>query len=546
MARTGFHSRFLLGQRGMGTGGRLLLTLFVLGFGGCVAFGGVVVAVRGLREALDPGAAMYRLRSPTPDAQRTGAIRRSVRVAAVQGETAPICEVVHEHYVSGKNGGWRRDASWSRSVGTWLGEPGPRIDPYEAVRFDPFDPLVVSPGDEEMFRAVLREVPPGGRLRAHCVAPGQAIFVDGCFRADGLSITGCNGEPLTVTTGDGTAQPRIDAHAADVAGKLGGGALALVAALTYLWYVLRTRPLADALIRRAGPVPTFSAWPQIIGVVSAALLVALAQGVMVWTAAAGSALSRGRPGYLVGLLAFAAAAVLAIVVRHRRKSLDLALAPVLEAPTVPLRDARGGVVELAVSVRDGAEPARGVLDGAAHAWVDVRVEETCQQGKAQVTNAYRQRCWPACVPVVDDSGEGWLDLTHAELDLRSTVTFFKEGSNAHLSAALAASPVGALRPSAPHVHWVVEQNVLDPGEKLYVLGQCKRVENPKGVGSYRADSTMPVVGGSPDARIIVHAGTERSLLRSIGLERGYLDLLTAALAGVAISAAATMIALASL
>lgn len=267
---------------------------------------------------------------------------------------------------------------------------------------------------------------------------------------------------------------------------------------------------------------------------------------MVWTADAGSAASRGRPGYLIGLLAFTAAAVLALVVRHRRKNLDRALAPVLEAQTVPLRDARGGVVELAVSVRDGAEPARGVLDGAAHAWVDLRVDETCQQGKSQVTNAYRRRCWPECVPVVDDSGEGWLDLTHAELDLRSTVRFFKEGSNATLSAAIAASPVGALRSSSAHVHWVVEQSVLDPGERLYVLGQCRRVENPKGAGSYRADSTMPVVGGSADARIIVHAGTERSLLRSIGLERTYLDLLTAGLAGVALSAAAVMIALASL
>ena len=41
----------------------------------------------------------------------------------------------------------------------------------------------------------------------------------------------------------------------------------------------------------------------------------------------------------------------------------------------------------------------------------------------------------------------------------------------------------------------------------------------------------------------LHAGDERSLLRSIGLEGGYLDLLTAALAGVAVSLAVTMAAL---
>ena len=85
--------------------------------------------------------------------------------------------------------------------------------------------------------------------------------------------------------------------------------------------------------------------------------------------------------------------------------------------------------------------------------------------------------------------------------------------------------------------------MLDPGEALYVLGQCRRVEDPKAAGSYRADSTMAVVGGDSNDRIIVHAGDERSLLRSIGLERTYLDLLTAALAGVAVSQLAIMAAL---
>jgi hypothetical protein len=57
---------------------------------------------------------------------------------------------------------------------------------------------------------------------------------------------------------------------------------------------------------------------------------------------------------------------------------------------------------------------------------------------------------------------------------------------------------------------------------------------------------MAIVGGGPEDRIILHAGDERSLLRSIGLEGGYLDLLTAALAGVAVSLAVTMVALWSL
>lgn len=59
-------------------------------------------------------------------------------------------------------------------------------------------------------------------------------------------------------------------------------------------------------------------------------------------------------------------------------------------------------------------------------------------------------------------------------------------------------------------------------------------------GGYRAASIAPVVGGSPRAKLIVHAGTERSLLRSIGVERRYLGVLLGMVAsvGIAVLAAA--------
>ncbi len=547
MARTGFQSRFLFGRRGTGFIYRFLLTFFVLGIGAAFAAVGVGLAFQGLREALDPTAAMYRLRHVTPETQTAGAFRRAVRARVRPGEALPVCAVVHEHYVSGKNGGWRSDGSWTRSMGIGLDDRA-GIESNEPVVFDPLDPIVVGGEQEEMLRAVIPEMQSGGRVRAHCVADGEPIFVEGCVRSNGVwsQVVGCGDQPITITTGDGTAQPRIDAHASDVAGKLSAGALALLSALAYLWYTLRARPLTDALIRRAGPVPTFTAWRPIIAVAGTAWLIAIAQGLVAWTAPDGSALSRVRPGYFAGLFAVAVAAVLAVVVRHRRNNLDRALAPVLEAPTVSLRDARGGVVELAVVVRDDGPTVQGVLDGQPHAWVDVRVEEMRQQGKQQIVDLRKRACWPGRVPVKDESGDGWLDLTHAELDLRSTVKSYRQGHDVPLATALEASAVGTIRPDPAHVRWIVEQSVLDPGERLYVLGQCKRVDNPKADGGYRADATVPVVGGSADARLIVHAGTERSLLRSIGLERGYLDLLTAVLVGVAVSVVATMIALASL
>lgn len=549
MARTGFGSRFLLGRRTAGYVSRVLLTLLVLLFGGGFCLGAAMAGAQGLREVLDRDAPMYRLRHVSGTAQANGVFRFSAPLRAATGERPPICAVVHEHYVSGKNGGWRRDGSWLRSAGATLhgspsrvrsGDGRPlRVRPDEPVDLDPFDPLVVAPADEPWFRTVLADVPMGGRLRAHCVAHGETVFVEGCADADG-ALTACGPRPLTITTGDGTAQPRIDAHANTVAGQLAGGAAALVGVLAFLWYVVRARPLAEALLRRAGPSPRFDVWRPILGAAAFVILCALAQGVTAWTAAAGSAASRGGPGYLLGILVCAVAGVLALVVRRRGQRLDRAMAPVREAVTVPLRDARGGVVELAVTVREG-ESVSGVLGGGAHAWVEVRVEETCAHGKSQVVHLAARKCWPARVPVRDASGDGLIDLTHAELDLRSTVKTFKQGDE--LATALARTPVGALSPRSGHLHWTVEQSVLDPGEALYVLGQCARIEDPKAAGSYRADSTMAVVGGSADARIIVHAGTERSLLRSIGLERSYLDLLAAALSGVAASLALTMLAL---
>lgn len=544
MARTGFGSRFLLGQRHTGRVGRALLTFFILAFGLGFSAWGVVSGAKGLREALDPSSALYRLRHLTGTAQVTGTLRFSAPVHASSGDRPPLCEVVHEHYVSGKNGGWRRDASWFRSTGATVGGATLRVRAHEPVVFDPLDMLVVQADREPWFRSVLADVPNGGRLRAHCIAHGETVFLEGC--AEGGFLSGCGVTPLTVTTGDGTAQPRIDAHASTVGGRLAGGAAALVAALGYLWYVLRARPVADALLRRAGPVPAFTAWAQVIGVVGAALLCAIVQGANIGSSPAGSALSRGRPGYLLGLVVCAVAAVLVVVVRHRRRNLERAMAPVREAETVPLRDARGGVVELAVRVRDGGAPAVGLLDQRPHAWVEVRVEETIAVGKQQVTQLVAREYWPARVPVTDASGDGLIDPQHAEVDLRSRVTTFKQGSGDAVALALAASAIGPLRPSATHVRWCVEESVLDPGETLYVLGQCRRVEDPKAAGSYRADSTMAIVGGDPNDRIILHAGDERSLLRSIGLEGGYLDLLTAALAGVAVSMAATMAALWSL
>jgi hypothetical protein len=65
MARTGFGSRFLLGQRNSGLAGRALVTTFVLAIALVFCGGAVVACTNGLREVLDPRSALYRLRLPS-------------------------------------------------------------------------------------------------------------------------------------------------------------------------------------------------------------------------------------------------------------------------------------------------------------------------------------------------------------------------------------------------------------------------------------------------------------------------------------------------
>ena len=170
MARTGFGSRFLLGQRNAGYFGRVVVTFFVLSIGFGVCAGATVAGLRGVAEVLDPAATMYRLRHSSRALPLRGPVRFSAPLQAQGDALPPICAVVHEHYVSGKNGGWRLDGSWSRSAGAVIA-PALWVRVNEPVVFDPSDPLEVTGEQDAWFRTVLAGVPAGGRLRAHCVAP---------------------------------------------------------------------------------------------------------------------------------------------------------------------------------------------------------------------------------------------------------------------------------------------------------------------------------------------------------------------------------------
>jgi hypothetical protein len=88
-------------------------------------------------------------------------------------------------------------------------------------------------------------------------------------------------------------------------------------------------------------------------------------------------------------------------------------------------------------------------------------------------------------------------------------------------------------PNKPYSSCELEERFLDAGEMLYVLGRVERRAPVAASGSYRSPEDVPIVGGSPDRPLIVHAGTEQSLLRTLRRERLYLDLTLAAFVTVA-------------
>ncbi|MEZ4405978.1 MAG: hypothetical protein R3A52_05835 [Polyangiales bacterium] len=546
MARTGFHSRFTFGERGMSPVGRVTLTTFVLAFGLLLTGAGLLFGARAVQSALDPTDALYRVARPAP--ADGPVVRGPVTVTA---DTAPraLCHVQHQHYVSGKNGGWRTD--WRGNVfrGASVEHRGRtyslEVDGY-LTAFEP-SRTRVAPDGLRLWTPRFRSLPGGGRVVEQCLSPGERVFIEAC-RQPGRPwvLSDCPDYPMRLTQGDnGSGQPRVDARANALAAQVSGGALGVLALLLWAWFLVRSRPLSEALRRRAGVRKAKFPAAVVAGAVSAPICFAVAQGIVVGGVDRESAWDYFQGGYTFGVAVVSFALALAYLVYARRRALDEAIRPVVDAPTVRVCDARGGVVELAVTVPPDAPTVVGPVSGRPHAWVRVVVDEVVQHGKQMLTQ--RAAAWSSApsVPVRDASGVGALEMNHAELDLRARVVTVKHGSKPELLAAVARVTGARLHPASTHLRWIIEEGFVDPGESLYALGDCRRVEDPKAAASYRADATLPVVGGQRGAELVVHAGDERSLLSSLRRERVLLDLVGAAFVGLAASLAAVLAALAS-
>ncbi len=532
--RTGARYRFLIPTPGSSRAGNLALNFFAASAALFFLMGCAALARRALREVTSHDGVLHRLlREPSA---ADVALGRDWGVGTLRTtDGAPLCYVERQHYVSGKNGGWRTD-SWA-----WMGDD-PTVDlgpashglDSRALDFDPLEPDVVS--DEAPYRARVR-FNPGGRLRAQCVAAGDPVFADLCLGPLGGAGRCADGSPSVLTRGPGGPAARVRRHASNAAAGLTAAYLAAALLALYGWRAARVGAVADALVGWNPAPPPASrkgAWAAI------GLTVGLALAVCLFYATASAATPHYVGGYAFAAVALGAAAAGLVLASGRCRKVLRAIEPVDAAEASCLAQVGDGMAELEVRVQPDA-PTADFPGLAPCAWLRVEVKRIVGSGRSHHAYVLRSRSWPDTVPVEDETGVGLVDLTNTALDLRA-VSFHASGDEARgLLQTLAATPFGSTGAEQDAVLSIdVEASYLTPGEALYLLGHIRRVEDPNAATTYRAMETLPVISAASDRRLVAHAGREATLRRALSRERAYLAAAAGLVGGLGAALVATL------
>jgi hypothetical protein len=502
------------------------------------------LAGRGLDKTFGEGSQLAWLKADPPDALRTGGVLHM----GPNGEQ-PLCSVIHQRWAQcGKNRCWTWYAGMLTADGFLETDDGKQITLGSSFRF-----LPAEPGDTSWAHTV--EEPRAGALSARarqsgisgfyqqdftpgsdriverCLGHEDRVFAMGCVREEGGKslLVPCSGEDRwTVVPGDGTAQPAIDEAANYVLYWFGGAFAAMFVACLVMFP--RAQKLAEALERRARQRSRAYPWSfALLAVPVAVLATSLIQrGGLPQT----STWAYGRGGYALASLVAAGLALVAFSSARRRSILRHAIEPILRTPRSLLSQARDATVEL--SVRAASEPVTTSVvarDGVALSIL--QVEESYQVGKSTSTQSLHTSIEPAQIVVSDESGDGRLDLSNALVDGEVRTLRQKEPPDG------LERRTGALSRHPSHVHYIVTEQILRPGEALYVFGEVTQIEMHGSEEGYRAVRGSPTLGGA-DAPLLVYAGTERGLVGELNGEHAGLGIvLSAALGSLAMLLVAT-------
>lgn len=485
--------------------------------------GGFFFAQCGLsafRELQDPNTPLSRLQRPLTDQEKaSGMVQLSGIIDGDSGAAPPLCNVIKQHK-SGKS----TYTDFEGSVGQ-----NPRIVLPDGTTYPiqtellGWEPLNRGDADhrESYWRTTL-SLSSGGWLKDQCIERGQKVFLEGCL-VNGV-LEGCGlFSPAVITPGDGTAQPRINELASGLLARLSLLGAAALMLLLYGWRIFSARPLVQALARWVDEDPAYPRADKIaLWLCGTFWLMALIGHWLLRWVSEDYALSGASATHVFAYIVLSAGMITLLITRHRRRLLNAAMRPVLAAPTIPLSSVQetGQLVELAVKVKKDAPLSKGPLSEQEHAWWSTTTDRVYKSGKNYACHRAHSDRSKNLVPIEDASGEGLLDLSGAEFDLRAYRLKVKghrlHGTNLQPMALGAYSSGGDV--------FVFEESYLQPEETLYVFGVVVKQKPAETAVAYRESSSIPIIGGAQDKKLIVYAGTEGSLLQNIRRELRYLDL----------------------
>ncbi|MBL8601783.1 MAG: hypothetical protein JNK72_07660 [Myxococcales bacterium] len=465
----------------------------------------------GLGRLFDPDEVVYRLGRPVSEAEARRGVRRGAFTAQGRGGAYPsdtrslapaLCEVTHEHYVSGKNGGWRRDftSAYAADGVTLDADPQRLSVDFVGARWA-FEPTRwrLDPS----FRALFPAMPPGGRVRSQCAYQGERVFVEACLR-DPTTLSQCADRVSTITLAP-TSQPRRARQASEIGYQLACLFVALAGLAFWLARALRPGAWFDTLSTLSGsPDPA----PARRRLMLAGLVVLLATVALTVLETFVRESLQGVPwaGLVMVTGGGALSAVALALALHQLRFMRGLIAFVDSVSAIRFDRPEPGVAGVSLRVAPDAPVVDGGALGPSKPLLGVEIDVFVAQHRSVRRVRYGAFLSASWLPVSDGYGNGVLTLARASLDLRAKVWRFVSGGGEGFMSALRASVAQVAAPKG--VPYEVEVSYLDRGEALYVIGQATVVEDLGGQSDYRAIGRRAELGR--EGPVVVHAGTRES------------------------------------
>jgi hypothetical protein len=495
----------------------------------------------------DPTSAIWRYRS-SPVEPRVFA-RGTLWRATNDGGLAALCSVRYERFQQCGRDCWKPvdslTSSHARLDVEWSSSPLPaHVGMSSKFRFEPRPPSDVIPrvATSKLWQRVANDsgarfggasMSSSERIVEACLDSGEHVFVEACFSTSSNQLEPCAGLPFYGVIA-GEPANAIDASADDIALRVAGAFFALLVGL--LGVATKGSPLAAGLEDRAAP------HRRKIGVARALLgvpPVAVFIQFLFHASPPTSTWATGRLGFACGIGALALWLLFALSRAIHRSRTLAALGPVLATPR-SLLAAASGTAELAVRARLRGAGLKPFIGDDVVAFSELKITETYLSGKN--TRSIERLVFRGSdeLEVVDESGDGVLDLSHAILDVETRKVSLPELSPRYAERGI------TLDRQINHLTYKIEERVIRAGEPLYVFGDVSGIALKASEEGYRSVRGSPTLGGTDVAPVLVHAGDERGLVASLAVEARAANSMVVIAACASFSLTALLVYLASL